>query len=294
MDLRATLRRLYPHEILFTGYLVFLAVLIAAAGGAIADRWSRAQWHVALALVIVFLFPLLGERGWKGVLRHWLPVLLLAIVYLELDTLNDMFGAEFHDDAIVALEEQIFGAQWAVSLRQWLPWRPLSEYLHLGYFSYYFLFPILGVSLFVRGKWAEYRYLATATLLAFIICYTIFIVYPVGGPWNNFIRPSLSEVGYFIPPLVHNVLIAGESIGTAFPSSHVAAALTIWLVAAQVDRPVFRLFAFLVPALIVGTMYGGFHYAIDVVLGIAIGLVVVFIAPRIHGALDFGRAPATG
>ena len=279
------MRRLYPHEILFAGYLLFLALLLAVAGAPIADRWSRLQWHIGLTLVVVFLFPLLGDKGWKGILRHWLPVVLLAIVYVELDTLNDVLGVEFHDETIVALEESIFRSQPAVALRGWIPFRPLSEYLHLGYFSYYFLFPMLGISLFLRGKWEEYRYAATATLVVFIICYTIFIFYPVGGPWNNFIRPSLSEVGFIFPPLVHNVLIAGESIGTAFPSSHVAAALTGWLVAARVDRRIFFIQCFLVPALIAGTIYGGFHYAIDVVIGIAIGLVVVAMAPMIHMAL---------
>ena len=137
----------------------------------------------------------------------------------------------------------------------------------------------------MKGKLAEYRYAATATLAVFFLCYTIFILYPVVGPWNYFDRPTLDEVGHFAPSLVHNVLIAGESIGTAFPSSHVAAALTIWLVAWRVDRRVFWIEALLVPGLIIGTMYGGFHYAIDVVVGIAVGLFVTALLPWLHRSL---------
>ena len=141
MDLSALARRTFPHERLFAGYFVFLALLIAIAGAPIPDRWPRLALHILLAGLLLFAFPLLGESKWHGILRLWLPLLLMAYVYIELRTLNDMFATEPHDAVIVALEEKIFRTQWAVSLRQWLPWRPLSEYLHFSYFSYYFLFP---------------------------------------------------------------------------------------------------------------------------------------------------------
>lgn len=290
MDLRALAGKSFPHERLFAGYFVFVALLLALAGSPIPDRWLRLAWHLAFAVVLIFLFPLFGERGWKGTLRHWLPIVILAVVYTELDVLNVMFTDEFHDAQIVALEDAVFGSQLAVELRRWFPYRPISEYLHFSYFSYYFLFPILGISLFLRGKLNEFRYASTTVLATFVVCYTIFIFYPVGGPWNYFERPSLDEVGHLAPILVHTVLIAGESVGTAFPSSHVAAALTIWLAAAHVDRRIFLVQAFLVPALIVGTMYGGFHYAVDVVAGIAIGLIMTALAPRIYRALG-GHGP---
>jgi membrane-associated phospholipid phosphatase len=89
-------------------------------------------------------------------------------------------------------------------------------------------------------------------------------------------------VGHVFPPLVHWVLVGGESIGTAFPSSHVAAALTIWLAAWRVDRRIFIVQTFLVPGLILGTMYGGFHYGVDVIPGIAIGAAVAAMGPWIH------------
>jgi membrane-associated phospholipid phosphatase len=282
MALKKLYDRSFPHERLFAAYLLIIACLLLFFGSPVADRWMRAGWHVSLAAIIVFVFPLAGERGWLGGLRHWIPIALLAVAYTELRYLNHMFSSTFHDESIVALEQSVFGAQWSVVLRGWLPYRPLSEYLHFAYFSYYFLFPILGIALFLKGKLEEYRYAATVVLTTFFLCYLIFIVFPVAGPWNHFPRPTLDEVGHFAPSLVHSVLIAGESVGTAFPSSHVAAALTVWLSAARVDRGTFRLQAFLVPALIIGTMYGGFHYAVDVVVGIGVALAVTAMGPAIH------------
>jgi membrane-associated phospholipid phosphatase len=274
VDLKALARESYPHERLFTLYFLFLALLISVAGAQLGDRWPRVAWHLAGACTTLFLLPALGSTQWRNVLRHWLPVVLLALVYVELDTLNDMFTASFHDEAIIALEQRVFGTQLAVSFREWIPFRPLSEYLHLSYFSYYFLFPMLGVSLSLRGRWAEFRHASTVVLAAFVVCYTIFIFYPVAGPWNHLPRPTHDEVGHIVPPIVHALLIKGESIGTAFPSSHVAAALAIWLAAWRVDRRVFVVQAFLVPGLILGTMYGGFHYGVDVLAGVIVGAAV--------------------
>jgi membrane-associated phospholipid phosphatase len=287
MDLKSPAKKSYPHERLFAGFLVFLAILLVVGGALLPHRWLRIVLYLTAAAIFVLGFPLLGETGWKTTVRHWLPVVLLAAVYTELDVLNDMFATGFHDATIVAIDEALFRSQPARELRQWLLFIPLSEYLHFSYFAYYFLFPILGISLFLRGKLNEFRFAATVTLAVFAVCYTIFILYPVGGPWNNpdFERAPLSQVGSFAPALVHKVLIAGESVGTAFPSSHVAVAIAVWMVSYMVDRRVFRILAFLVPALVVGTVYGGFHYLIDTLAGIAVGAVVALLGPRIFASL---------
>jgi membrane-associated phospholipid phosphatase len=297
--LRATFTKSYPHERLFAGYLVFVAILLAIAGAPVPDRWSRLIIHLVGAAGFVILFPLLGETGWRSTVRHWLPVVLLALVYSELDTLNDMFTTAFHDPTIVAIDQALFRSQPAIQLREWFPFKPLSEYLHFAYFSYYFLFPILGVSLFLRGRLNEFRYAATVTLAVFALCYTIFILYPVSGPWNYYPQAALSQVGNFAPALVHIVLLKGESIGTAFPSSHVAVAVAVWMVAFRVDRRIFRFQALLVPALVVATVYGGFHYLIDTIVGVVVGVAGGLLGPRIYSSLGgtpppLHEAPQTG
>lgn len=286
----ALLKRSYPHERLFAGFLVFAAILLAGAGAPVADRWPRLVGHLIFAAALLVLVPLMGETGWKSVVRHWLPVVLLALVYSELDILNDMFTTSFHDESIIAIERALFSSQPATQLREWLPFKPLSEYLHFAYFSYYFLFPILGIALFIKGRRNEFRYAATVTLLVFAFCYTIFILYPVEGPWNHFGHAPLSQVGHFAPALVHVVLIKGESVGTAFPSSHVAVSVAVWMLAYQLDRKVFRIEAFLVPALVVGTVYGGFHYAIDSIVGVVVGVVGALLGPKVYRMLG-GSAP---
>jgi membrane-associated phospholipid phosphatase len=135
-------------------------------------------------------------------------------------------------------------------------------------------------------------------LAVFFACYLVFITFPVAGPWYVFERPTAGEMGWLFPQMEHAVLAVGASEGAAFPSSHVAAALASWLLAWQLCRGTFFVFAFIVPALIVGTVYGGFHYATDALAGVLVGLVGYLAGPRLYRALGgdperaFAKRPA--
>ena len=72
--------------------------------------------------------------------------------------------------------------------------------------------------------------------------------------------------------LVLWVLHAGSTRGTAFPSSHVAIALAISLSAFRWRRLPGVVLLVLTALLGAGAVYGGFHYATDVVAGMALGV----------------------
>jgi membrane-associated phospholipid phosphatase len=89
---------------------------------------------------------------------------------------------------------------------------------------------------------------------------------------------------------VQQVLAHWASKGAAFPSSHVAVAVVIWLLAWRLARRVFWLLALIVPALALGTVYGGFHYTIDAGAGLLVGIAGYLVGPRIVRWLG-GHAP---
>ena len=95
-------------------------------------------------------------------------------------------------------------------------------------------------------------------------------------------QPSDASVGLFFPALVHDLLVAGAAKGAAFPSSHVAVAVVIWLLAWRLTRPVFWLLAAIVPALALVTVYGGFHYAVDSAAGALVGVAGFLGGPYVH------------
>jgi membrane-associated phospholipid phosphatase len=281
-------RKLRPHEVLTAAYLV-LTGLLGAGFGSLADWWPVILAHGVAVFVIVFVFPRLPSHRWIDVLRDWLPVLALPFLYAEVGRLDRLLDTGYHDGTISAVDQALFGRPGA-ALRRFLPWPAVVEYLHFSYVAYYVLLPLLGGALYLRGRREEFRYVLAVTLGTFYVCYLCFIVFPVAGPWYRRPHPSYAHMNLFFPAVVQQVLDHWASKGAAFPSSHVAVAVVIWLLAWQLTRRVFWLLALIVPALAIGTVYGGFHYTVDVGAGLLVGVACYLVGPRLVRWLG-GYAP---
>jgi len=282
-------RRVRPHEVLTAGYLAATGLLGATLGSPGA-WWPVLAAHIAAIILILVVFPRLPSNRWVEALRDWLPVLVLPLLYAEVARLNQLLSTGYYDGTISAIDEALFGRPGA-ALRRFLPWRPLVEYLHFSYAAYYVLLPLLGGALYLRGRRSEFRYVLAVVLGTFYVCYLCFIVFPVAGPWYHRPHPAYTHSGWLFPGLVQDVLEHWASKGAAFPSSHVAVAVVIWLLAWRFARPVFWLLAAIVPALALGTVYGGFHYAVDAGAGLFIGVGGYLAGPRVVRFLG-GDAPA--
>jgi membrane-associated phospholipid phosphatase len=284
--------RARPPEVLAAGYFTLTGLFVLAYGRPIGDWWPTLLLHASLIALLLLLLPRLPDRGWMGVARDWLPIAGITFVYWEVARLNDLFTAGYHDRAILRVEAALFRSQPSLVLRELLPWKPLSEYLHFGYFAYYTLLPALAGSLYLEGRREAFRYALTVVLAVFFTCYVVFIVFPVAGPWYVFARPDPDRMGWLFPHMEQAVLNAAASEGAAFPSSHVAAALATWLLSWRLSRGAFRVLALIVPALVVGTVYGGFHYASDALSGALVGIAGFALGPRLYRALggDVERA----
>jgi membrane-associated phospholipid phosphatase len=270
------------------GYLAITGA-IGVFFGSFATWWPILVIHAAAVAIILVLLPRLPGRRWIDALRDWLPVLVLPFLYAEVGRLNQLLSTGYYDGTISAVDQALFGRP-AATLRHFLPWRPLVEYLHFSYAAYYVLLPLLGGALYLRGRRSEFRYVLAVVLGTFYSCYLCFILFPVAGPWYRRPHPAYSKLGWVFPDLVQSVLEHWASKGAAFPSSHVAVAVVIWLLAWRFARRVFWLLALIVPALALGTVYGGFHYAIDAGAGLLVGVAGYFIGPHLVRWLG-GRAP---
>src|SRR5262249_12728914 len=177
----------------------------------------------------------------------------------------------------------LFGFHPSQELHRMWQWKPLSESLHAAYF-FYSLVPVsLTLSLYVRGRWAAFQESLTTILLAFLTCGLLFIAYPVAGPYHHFGAPSLGALAGPFAHLTHGVIDRASSVGTAFPSSHTAVAFVVWVSALRLSRPVFWGLCAIVPALALGTVYGGFHYGSDTLAGLGVGVLSGVLGPRVHG-----------
>lgn len=273
--------RLLAVDRLLVGYLAVTGLLSAAAGGT--AGLAIAGIHALAILGILRIGRRLGgvatRGGWRGLLRVAYPVALTPLLYAELARVNRFLTERYYDAGVQAWEAAVFGGQPSVEAALRWPSFWLSEFLHLGYFSYYLVVPLALVGVFLtRDATAAHR-TAFAVALAFFASYLAFAVFPVSGPRYLF-PPIGGEIGAGrLYGLVHAVLEGGSSRGTAFPSSHVAASGAGVLLMWREDRRWFWLL--LVPwlALTAGTVYGRFHYAVDAAAGVLLALGAAAAAP---------------
>jgi membrane-associated phospholipid phosphatase len=107
----------------------------------------------------------------------------------------------------------------------------------------------------------------------------------VRGPYYTF--PPVDAPGTIFPELVHATLDRGAAVGTAFPSSHCAAAVVVAILAWRfAPRGLAMAITVISSGIVLATVYGGFHYAIDAVAGLVIGLAMGNLGPRLHGWLS--------
>jgi len=273
---RPRLRGLLPADWVLAGYFAATAILLLRAPGhAIV---------VPLAVRLAFFAILFGLRRWPvprnrfwSFLRLAYPVVFYPYCYAELDLLNTLVTTSRFDEAILVVERAVFRSMPSVELRAWLPWRPLSELLHFAYLSYYLVPSFVVLVLFARHRDYEMAETTAVITATFVACYVCFIFVPVVGPFHHLVPPDPEPLGV-VATVVHRILHAGSSVGTAFPSSHVAIATAALLQAIRYDRMAAIVLWVIVPCLALGAVYGGFHYAIDASCGAVLALLVNPIA----------------
>jgi membrane-associated phospholipid phosphatase len=271
--------RLLPVDVVLLGYLAVVSSVAIHRAGARPACW----WVVAANGLTAVLIALLGRPGLGRVgrtLREIYPLLLLVGLYGQLDVLNTG-GVRVHDGLVQRWELTLFGEQ--VS-REW--WRAApsvlwSTVLHAAYFSYYFVVSIPAFYFLYRGELAAARRFVLAVMTTFVVCYLVFIFFPVAGPYYMFPRPSPWFLDNAAARLVYDTLAEGSSYGAAFPSSHVGATVAAALAAASGSRRLGLLL--LVPTILlgVGVVYCQMHYAVDALSGLMVGVVVALALWRL-------------
>ncbi|HET8645995.1 MAG TPA: phosphatase PAP2 family protein, partial [Vicinamibacteria bacterium] len=228
--------------------------------------------------------PALRRRGGAAEFFGDFYALILAVViYTAIGVLNRAAGVS-HDLTVQAWEEALFRGQPSLDWIRAPDWAWLSWPMHLAYLSYYFILAGAPLGLLLAGRRQEAAAAATLIMCAFYVCYAIFAFFPVAGPRYAFTLARNAATANAAAQFTQTLLNSAGAWGTAFPSSHVAAAITAGLCAWRGWRP---LGAVLLPAAVLmtlGTVYGQFHYAVDALAGVLVAAGVGILRSRIVGA----------
>jgi membrane-associated phospholipid phosphatase len=237
------------------------------------DRVPGAAIILHLAVLVA-----IGAATWLPVvpawLRRWAPLMSLLFLYTELPLLISAAGHRaFFDSTVVAWESALFGGQPSRQLAAAWSSAPLSEFLHAGYISYYAIIFSVPALLSVQRRHHDFSEAVFVLLLTFTVCFASFVAFPVAGP-RYLWAPAADAAAGPIRRLTLWVLEARSSRGTAFPSSHVAVATTQSILAVVYFGRRGLTVAVVTGVLALGAVYGGFHFAIDTIVGAALGAIL--------------------
>lgn len=266
-------------------FVVAYALLAAIVAAIRIPRYAPTAWAAAAHLLLIALLFLAAHataehdgagapRRWTAILRDALPLLALVGLYTLLDVINLAGAVATWDAPVQRIEFAIFGLQPSRDWWRLAPSALWSTILHAAYFAYYGLIAVPALLLLVRGEREALAHFTERVIITFMLCYAVFVLFPVAGPYYEFPLPSGEFVANLPARLVYGSLENGSSFGAAFPSSHVAATLAATGATLRTAPVLGRLMILPAILLTVATVYCQMHYALDALAGAALGLAV--------------------
>jgi hypothetical protein len=252
-----------------------------------ADRLPMFLVVNGLLAALALLIPAGRRAGPIGrFLGDWYPLILVTALYTEIGLANLADGRAY-DRIVLGWEQALFGLQ---PSREWIRAHPsvwLSWVLHLGYLAYYPITAGTPIALLISGRAPAMRRTVATIASTFYICYVVFLVFPVVGPRLVFPAADNAATRTLIAQLTAGLLEHAAAWGAAFPSSHVAVSVAATVAALGEWRALGLVLVVPTLLLILGSVYGQFHYGVDALAGLGVGLAVAI------GARLASRRPAT-
>ena len=245
-------------------------------------------WGALVAQNVALAVAVVASAAWMRRISAPVPRFLLrtatitgAIGYLfeAVAPLQLVFHGRWFDEAVLALEDRVFGVQPTLWLERWTtPW--LTEWLMFSYLAYLPLYPTICAVIRTKRGEAALEGCFVTLALTHTVCNFGFLVYPVASPlWHMADAYTVPLDGWVFTDL-------GEALrkhllyeGGSLPSPHTAAATTMWAMAWKHHRRTAWIVAPVIVSLWFSTFYCRYHYVTDAVVGVAASLGVVAVTP---------------
>jgi membrane-associated phospholipid phosphatase len=272
-------------------YVGIVSVLI------ILFRFKVAGWYLYIVLHFLYVFFVLlliwydntHQNRITSLFRRAYPLISFPFMYEEIGQFIHIIFPSWFDFAIHRFELWFFGVYPTVWLQRLVtPWA--TEYFKLAYFSYYLIVPIAALALYWKGDMRIFEEFVTVIAFVFYICYLGFMLFPVEGP--RYALATLYTIklkGYIITPLQDFLTAIGALHGGCMPSSHVAVALVSLITMRRNLKTVYYFFLPFVINLFVAAIYTRDHYVSDVIAGLLVGCLGLYLVPRVSKSLTVLR-----
>lgn len=248
------------HPLKLIGVQALVAAIILSLCTAEKQFGERAEWRGAT----------LSTRFWHF-WRHWYPHLFFLFCFEELAKLVHLVTPGWKDAKLIAADYWLTGVHPTVWLEQFAtPGR--NDFMQFAYLTYFMYLLVLGGILYYRRDWHGYWSVMTYSAAGYAIGYVIAILFPIESPWFSMAGAWHGTLqGGPFTAAINFIEHLGRVRGAAFPSEHVAGSVAALWGAWRHRRWLFWVMAPLVACMCVSTVWGRYHYVVDVFGGMATG-----------------------
>src|SRR5229473_6982872 len=265
------------------GYLAISSALIAVFAENLAHPVKLIGGQTLVAAVIVALCwieahggtdrnvcPTTTQRFWHF-WRHWYPHLFFLFCFEELGKLVHLVNPGWQDAKLIAFDYWLTGVHPALWLEQFAsPAR--NDFFQFAYLTYFTYLLIVGGVLYWRRDWEAYWATMTYSAAGYAIGYCIAMIFPIESPWFAMAGMWHGDLqGGPFTATVNFIEHFGRVRGAAFPSEHVAGSVAALWGAWRHRRWLFWGMAPLVTCMCVSTLWGRYHYVVDIFGGMVTG-----------------------
>ncbi len=260
--------------------------------------WSRIEHplrqillHFSIIILILGLTYLHGKFPKSKLvffLRLSYPLVLYGYFFESVSHLNLLIFHDYIDGFFQRIDFSIFGYQptlyWGTHFDTFF----LQELFHFSYFSYYLMFLILTITLFVKRKYEDLGKFIFTLSFVFYICFLTYVILPViGGRFYPEAMELTKTLRYGIfTKIMAEIYIHSPHLGGAFPSSHVAIALVLMLSALKYEKKLGFVFIPITLLLSIATVYCHYHYFTDVLGGILYVIIFYPLSFKLYSKLE--------
>ncbi len=273
---------LKPVDSLVLLYQIVLSGVIIAGNLEPDDKLRLLGYHafIFVALLVVLWNLRNVDNPLVRLLREFYPLIAMLYFYREVGLLVHSFFDWTLDEWLLGVDDELGKIGFRVwnFQRFYPPTRLLNEFFSIGYSFYFLLMPLAALVLYIRAPLSKFRAFMFTLSFTYYLHYLLFVFLPAESP--RFYMPGLQESlqGYWVSDWLQAAVQKNAFPGGSFPSSHIAASVICFMAYPYFGKWRF-LVLFLTAALFAGTIYGRYHYFVDVAAGLGVGLSCYFLGP---------------
>ncbi len=275
---------LNPADRLTLSFIVLLTAVTLFNVSSI-PSWPQLIIKYFFLALAILLLAVLDRRTHNNRLSRFfhafVPIISVVVIFNSLGDLIPFIRRQYYDEVLVRIDHLLFAAHPTVWMERFTnTW--LTALFQIAYLSYYGMPIAVATALFIRDKQGEFETAAFTIILCFYLSYVGYLLFPAKGPrfTLDYLQTTDLQSGPVTLWIRRTLDLLEHNKTDAFPSGHTAVALVSLFYAWRYrQKALFRVLAPAVAALIASTVYLRYHYVIDVIAGMLLAALTIFISP---------------